>query len=122
MTELRSDAAGNVGFLHTADVHVATFEGLAREHLPNAATVHRVDPDALELARQEGTAASVRAVVAAHLEELRAAGCEVVLCTCSTLGGVAEELSGDGMPVILSTGRCFAGPWGSVHASVSWWR
>jgi hypothetical protein len=100
MTELRSDAAGTVGFLHTADVHVATFEGLAREHLPSAATVHRVDPDALELARQEGTAGSVRAVVAAHLEELRAAGCAVVLCTCSTLGEVAEELSGDGMPVI----------------------
>jgi hypothetical protein len=100
MTEIRPDAAGMVGFLHTAEVHVATFEDLSREHLPNASTVHRVDPDALELARQEGTAPSVRAVVAAHLAELRAAGCEVVLCTCSTLGEVAEELSRDGLEVI----------------------
>jgi hypothetical protein len=100
MTELRADAAGMAGFLHTAQVHVATFEDLSREHLPGASTVHRVDPDALELARREGTAESVRAVISAHLVELRDAGCEVVLCTCSTLGEVAEELSGNGMPVI----------------------
>jgi hypothetical protein len=100
MTELRPDGPGAVGFLHTAQVHVATFEALARELLPTARTVHRVDPEALELARQDGTAKGVRAVVASHLEELRLAGCEVVLCTCSTLGEVAEELSGDGRRVI----------------------
>ncbi len=38
--------------------------------------------------------------MAGHLSELREAGCEVVLCTCSTLGGVAEGLSGDGLEVI----------------------
>jgi hypothetical protein len=100
MTELRPDAAGRVGFLHTAQVHVPTFEALSREYLPSTFTVHRVDPEALELARQDGTAESVRAVVAAHLAELRRAGCEVVLCTCSTLGEVAEDLSGDGLEVI----------------------
>ncbi|WP_255767618.1 aspartate/glutamate racemase family protein [Pseudarthrobacter sulfonivorans] len=100
MTELRLGPSGTVGFLHTAQVHVATFETLSQELLPSARTVHRVDPDALELARQDGTAESVRAVVAAHLAELRKAGCEVVLCTCSTLGEVAEELSGDGLRVI----------------------
>ena len=48
MTELHPDAARAVGFLHTAEVHVATFEALARELLPAAGTVHRVDPEALE--------------------------------------------------------------------------
>jgi hypothetical protein len=101
MTELRSDdAGGKVGFLHTAQVHEATFEALSREYLPLTSRVHRVDPEALELARQDGTAESVRAIVAAHLAELRGAGCEVALCTCSTLGEVAEELSGDGLEVI----------------------
>jgi hypothetical protein len=100
MTNPRDDAGGKVGFLHTAQVHEATFEALSREYLPSASTVHRVDPEALELARQEGTAERVRAVVAAHLAELQAAGCEVVLCTCSTLGEVAEDLSGDGLEVI----------------------
>jgi hypothetical protein len=100
MTGLRPDAGGRVGFLHTAEVHVRTFEALSREYLPSTFTVHRVDPEALELARQDGTAEGVRAVVAAHLAELRGAGCEVVLCTCSTLGQVAEELSGGGLEVI----------------------
>lgn len=100
MTELRPDAAGKVGFLHTSEVHVATFDALSRKHLPSASTVHRVDPEALELARQDGMAEKVRAVVAAHLAELRDAGCGVVLCTCSTLGEVAEDLSGDGLAVI----------------------
>jgi hypothetical protein len=68
--------------------------------MPSSRTVHRVDPEALELARRDGTAALVRAAVAGHLTELRDAGCEVVLCTCSTLGEVGEALSGDGLDVI----------------------
>ncbi|HJV98787.1 MAG TPA: aspartate/glutamate racemase family protein [Arthrobacter sp.] len=100
MIELRPDGPGTVGFLHTAQVHVATFEALSRELIPSAQTVHRVDPEALELARREGPGERVRAVVAGHLSELREAGCEVILCTCSTLGEVAERLSGDGFEVI----------------------
>ena len=100
MIELRPDGPGIVGFLHTAQVHVATFDALSREFMPSARTVHRVDPEALELARQDGTGERVRAVVAGHLSELREAGCEVVLCTCSTLGEVAEGLSGGGLEVI----------------------
>ena len=100
MIQLRPDGPGTVGFLHTAQVHVATFEALSSELMPSAHTVHRVDPGALELARQDGTGERVRAVVAGHLAELREAGCGVVLCTCSTLGEVAEELSGDGLEVI----------------------
>jgi hypothetical protein len=100
MIELRPDGPGTVGFLHTAQVHVPTFEALSRELMPSAQTVHRVDPEALELARQDGTGKRVRAVVASHLSELREAGCEVILCTCSTLGEIAEGLSGDGLEVI----------------------
>lgn len=100
MIEVRPDGAGTVGFLHTAQVHVATFEALSQELMPSARTVHQVDPEALELARQDGTGERVRAVVAGHLSELREAGCEVILCTCSTLGEVAEGLSGDGVDVI----------------------
>lgn len=100
MMELRSDGPGTVGFLHTAQVHVATFEALSRELMPSARAVHRVDPEALELARQDGPRERVRAIVTGHLSELRQAGCEVVLCTCSTLGEIAEGLSGDGVQVI----------------------
>jgi Asp/Glu/Hydantoin racemase len=100
MSELRPDGPATVGFLHTAQVHVDTFESLCREFVPSARTVHRVDPEALVLARQDGPRERVRAVVAGHLSELRQAGCRTVLCTCSTLGEIAEELSGDSLKVI----------------------
>ncbi|WP_455833595.1 hypothetical protein [Pseudarthrobacter siccitolerans] len=100
MTDHRTDAAGKVGFLHTAEVHVATFDALSRQHLPYASTVHRVAPEALELARHDGAVERVRAIVGAHLTELQEAGCGIVLCTCSTLGEIAEDLSGDGLAVI----------------------
>lgn len=100
MTELRPDGPGTVGFLHTAQVHVATFETLALALMPSAQTVHRVDPGALELATLEGRGEQVHAVVASHIAELREAGCEIILCTCSTLGEVAEGLSEDGVEVI----------------------
>jgi hypothetical protein len=100
MIELRPDSPGKVGFLHTAQVHVVTFEALSSELMASAQTVHCVDPEALELARRDGPAKHVRAVVAGHLAELREAGCEVILCTCSTLGEIAEGLSGDGLEVI----------------------
>jgi hypothetical protein len=100
MAEFCPDGPGTVGFLHTAQVHLETFESLSRAIMPSAPTVHRVDSGALELARQEGTGERVHAVVAGHLAELRETGCEVVLCTCSTLGEVAEGLSGDGLEVI----------------------
>lgn len=100
MSDSRDDVGGKVGFLHTAQVHEATFKALAREYLPSAATVHRVDPAVLELARHGGATGRVPAVVASHLAELRGAGCEVVLCTCSTLGEVAEDLAGEGLEVI----------------------
>jgi hypothetical protein len=100
MIELRPNGPGTVGFLHTAHVHAATFEALSRELLPTARTVHRVDPEALELARQDGAGERVREVVSGHLAGLREAGCAVVLCTCSTLGEVAEGLSGAGLDVV----------------------
>lgn len=100
MTDHRTDAASKVWFLNTAEVHVATFDALSRKHLPSASTVHRVDAEALELARQDGAAERVRAVVGAHLAELREAGCGIVLCTCSTLVEIGEDLSGDGLAVI----------------------
>ncbi|MET3809004.1 hypothetical protein [Arthrobacter sp. UYEF3] len=64
MTDFRPDARGAVGFLHTSHVHVATFDALSHEHMPAVHTLHRVDPKALEVARQDGTGDRVRAAVA----------------------------------------------------------
>ncbi|MCW1951863.1 MAG: hypothetical protein KIH44_010915 [Octadecabacter sp.] len=79
--------------LHTADVHVATFGAL----LPEAS--HVVRTDLLDRARAKGVEA-VSAEVKAVLGELAQDG--PVLCTCSTLGPLVDEL---GLPNIVRIDR-----------------
>lgn len=80
-----------VGFLHTSPVHVSTFRALVDELLPGAEVVEVVDEILLDQARRLGPR-DVRVIggVADHIAELLAA--DVVLCTCSTLGGIAEDV------------------------------
>lgn len=69
--------------VHTADVHVATFGAL----LPDAK--HVVRADFLDRARADGISA-VADEVKDMLRELAAQG--PVLCTCSTLGPLVDDL------------------------------
>lgn len=75
--------------LHTSPAHVATFEALRDELAPDLAPglelEHVVREDLLADARADGpetVAERVATLVAAY---------DVVLCTCSTIGGVAER-------------------------------
>lgn len=83
-----------IGFLHTAAVHVATFDRLTHQESAVVATQHVVDETLLDRARAHGIA-SVATDVAARLDELRDRGADVIVCTCSTIGGLAEQVSGD---------------------------
>jgi hypothetical protein len=77
--------------LHTADVHVETFGALAREIDDSVPVRHEVRAELLETALRLGPSADgVRAAVATVLQGLARAGARVVLCTCSTIGAVAE--------------------------------
>ena len=80
-----------IGFLHTSPVHVSTFRALVDDLLPGAEVIEVVDEILLDQARRLGLR-DVRVIggVADHLAELLAA--DVVVCTCSTIGGVAEEV------------------------------
>ena len=83
-----------VAFLHTADVHVATFSGLLSEVAPGAMDVHLVDAELLSDALQTRPrcAASRRASSRACAElAVREPG--AIVCTCSTLGGSAERVA-----------------------------
>jgi hypothetical protein len=82
-----------VAFLHTADVHVATFSGLLGEVAPGAMAVHLVDAELLSDARRYGLDVGVEARVLARLQELAVREPGAILCTCSTLGGSAERLA-----------------------------
>lgn len=71
--------------LHTSPVHVATFDALRDELAPGAELEHVVREDLLADARVDGPEAvadRVATLVSAY---------DAVLCTCSTIGAVAER-------------------------------
>jgi Asp/Glu/hydantoin racemase len=86
-----------IGFLHTAQVHVATFTELVGSQ---AHTHHIVDESLLADARALGVDDTLRDRLVARLREV-AAGSGVVVCTCSTISGEAERLASHvAVPVI----------------------
>lgn len=92
MLSVRLDEMTTVGFLHTSPAHVVPFELLVAElGGDSVTTVAAVDAPLLELARSTGGPDVVRGVDT-HLRALRDRGATVVICTCSTIGGVAEEV------------------------------
>ena len=92
----------SIGFLHTAEAHVATFESLLDGESPeDLRTVHVVDESLLAAARELGADdRSVQDDVAEALCDLVNEGVDLIVCTCSTIGGVAEESPGIGVPVL----------------------
>ncbi len=81
-------------FFHTSPAHIATFDALLAELAPDVYAQHLarhvVDESLLREARDAGRITpAMRAKVNARMADLSGEG--VVLCTCSTIGGCAEE-------------------------------
>jgi hypothetical protein len=87
-----------LALLHTSPVHVPVFDALRDETHPGLELRHVVDERLLERARAEGPDA-VAEDVAAVLRRAVAEGARAVLCTCSTIGAVAEAAD-VGVPVL----------------------
>ena len=83
-----------IAFLHTSPVHVPTFTSLLRELAPNERASHTVDESLLVEARRLG--ASETSVIHSVQEAMRMTAAQnsadVVVCTCSTIGGIAETM------------------------------
>ncbi|CAL9620628.1 aspartate/glutamate racemase family protein [Streptomyces sp. enrichment culture] len=89
-----------LALLHTSPVHVPVFDALRDETRPGLRLRHLVDEDLLARARAHGPEA-VAADVRALVERAVADGARAVLCTCSTIGGVAEAAAAPaGVPVL----------------------
>ncbi|MET8532185.1 aspartate/glutamate racemase family protein [Streptomyces sp. NPDC005065] len=89
-----------LALLHTSPVHVPVFEVLRDADHPGLALRHLVHEDLLARARDAGPDA-VRGEVEALLAGAVAEGATAVLCTCSTIGGVAESVAESlGVPVL----------------------
>ena len=79
-----------LGHVLTLLVHVATFDELLGLRLPQARTLHVVDEAPLADALAHGPDA-VATRVRDRLNELVTAGADIICCTCSTIGDVAEN-------------------------------
>jgi hypothetical protein len=95
-------------FLHTAASNVTTFDRLARTLAPEIPVEHILDERLLADARAAGTitpelAARIQAKILAADDESA-----VVLCTCSTIGGAAEQVRHPTAGLALRVDRAMA--------------
>src|SRR5471032_2628384 len=85
----------DIAFLHTSPVHVPTFEKLMQEVAPDLSDSHLVREDLLADAQRDGTqGAELISRIEDAMRDAGASGAAVVVCTCSTIGGVAEAMEG----------------------------
>lgn len=86
----------DIAFLHTSPVHVPTFSRLMQELAPGLQVAHSVREDLLADAQQEGVdSPGLIGRVHAALADAASTGAPLVVCTCSTLGGIAESSDGE---------------------------
>jgi hypothetical protein len=80
-----------IGLLHTARGHVATFDRLARELDASIEVRHEVRESLLaEAIATGGVGGTLEASTREAVQALVRAGAQVIVCTCSTIGGIAE--------------------------------
>jgi ketosteroid isomerase-like protein len=80
-----------LALLHTARVHVDTFARLAHSIDTSVPLRHEVRADLLAAAIAEGADSTVvQVATATAIRDLATAGAKVIVCTCSTIGGIAE--------------------------------
>lgn len=96
-----------VGFLHTSPVHVPTFRALVEELIPGAEVIEVVDEFLLDQARTRGPRdVLVIGGVADRIAQLVAT--DVVVCTCSTIGGIAELVGHESDTNVVRVDRAMA--------------
>ena len=89
-----------LALLHTSPAHIPVFDALRDTHHPGLTLRHHVDETLLARAREHGPL-SVASAVREALERAAAEGADAVLCTCSTIGAVAEaQGAGLAVPVV----------------------
>ncbi|MGV8996748.1 MAG: aspartate/glutamate racemase family protein [Parvibaculaceae bacterium] len=104
MTSPRADIA----FLHTASVHVETFNALAAELAPHLVITHTVREDLLSAAERAGLVTPALDLMTQEALLALADTARVVVCTCSTLGASAEALSEETVVPVLRIDRAMA--------------
>lgn len=91
-----------LGLLHTAEVHRARFDRLLAELAPeNVGWIHSVKEPLLRQALDTFPVHRIAMGIEAALAALQSQGAQQVLCTCSSVGGMAEQIGRQmGLPTL----------------------
>lgn len=101
--------ADDLAFLHTAAVHIATFDRLVNEIAPDMRVHHLVNEQLLEEARRDGAdSPALASRIASAIADAASGGAELVVCTCSTIGGAAEAAPHSPKIAVLRVDRAMA--------------
>ncbi|MFG3288142.1 aspartate/glutamate racemase family protein [Streptomyces sp. NPDC048179] len=113
-----------LALLHTSPLHIPVFDALRDEDHPGLELRHLVAPELLARARRDGPEAVAGDVTAALRRAAANADVRAVLCTCSTIGEVAERAAAEvAVPVVrgdrpMAAAAVAAGPRVTVLATV----
>lgn len=82
-----------IAFLYTLDANVKLFHPYIEQYLGNDRhqLIHHVDESLLKRAMQEGLTDAVTHAVHAAIHRLAEQGADIIICTCSTIGEMAEN-------------------------------
>lgn len=97
----------DITFLHTAEVHIETFEKLINDKAPNLKVKHIVDSELLENAISHGLTESLKDKVADVLRS-HSKHSRIMVCSCSTLGEIAEQTKLDDNKSAIRIDRAMA--------------
>jgi hypothetical protein len=96
-------------FLHTSPVHIPTFDGLLAEIAPDIPVRHIVDESLLQEACETGSILPpLKQKITDTIIEAIVHDASVLLCTCSTIGGCAEEIGWQTTTPVLRVDRPMA--------------
>jgi hypothetical protein len=95
-------------FVHTAPVNVTTFSELLAEIDPTIPARHLLDESLLQEARANGITPQLAERIQQRHREAMNEDAAVVLCTCSTIGGEAEQTALPGGQQVIRVDRPMA--------------
>ena len=99
----------NLTFLHTSPVHITTFDRLLTDIAPEIPVQHVVDETLLRDARAAGGISwELAQRVSARVLDAIQQDAAVVVCTCSTIGGCAEQVNDLTSHPVLRVDRAMA--------------
>jgi hypothetical protein len=109
LTPQDRDRGKTLTFLHTSPVHIPTFDGLLEELAPDIPARHIVDESLLQEAREAGAILPpLKQKITDTILNAMAHDTRILLCTCSTIGGCAEEIGQQTIMPILRVDRPMA--------------